>query len=301
MRVLHIDTGREMRGGQRQVLLLVQALTGAGHECVLLSRRRSPLQHEGVRLHINLQDTTLANVWSFSRKVDLVHAHDAHAHTLAASAARAPFVVSRRVAFPVQSSIASRWKYGRATRFLAVSQFVADQLYSAGIPKEKVDVVYDAVDEPRYQNEWSSTAPAIALASTDPMKGRDLIEAASKEANIDVVFSDDLSHDLQHASMFLYITRSEGFGSAALLAMAMGVPVVASRIGGLKEIFKHGASGMYVENDPHEIARTMQKIAGDPPLASGIIREARARAMSRFTKQHLLNATLQSYSRALGG
>ena len=55
---------------------------------------------------------------------DIVHAHDARAHTLAAIAARAPFVVSRRVAFPVKRSLLSQWKYRQAKRYLAVSQFV---------------------------------------------------------------------------------------------------------------------------------------------------------------------------------
>lgn len=301
MRLLHIDTGREMRGGQRQVLLLLEVLREAGHDCILLSRKDNALQKEAARIGIASHAASISNVWSFSQRVDLVHVHDAKAHTLAAMVARTPFVVSRRVAFPVRSSIASRWKYGRPARFLAASQFVADQLYSAGVPTAKVDVVYDAVDEITCQNAWSATAPVVALASRDPMKGRDLVELASKELNIDVVFSSDLPRDLERASMFLYISRSEGLGSAALLAMRMGVPVIASRVGGLIEIIEEGVSGLLAENDPQQIAAAMRRIVAEPGLACSLIREGRTRIAAKFTKQHLLEATIASYARALAG
>ena len=43
MRVLHIDTGSEMRGGQWQAFHLMEALTKAGHHAVMLAPGGSPL------------------------------------------------------------------------------------------------------------------------------------------------------------------------------------------------------------------------------------------------------------------
>ena len=80
-----------------------------------------------------------------SRGFDLVHAHDARTHTLGALGglfASVPLVVSRRVAFPVRKSAASRWKYSRAALYLAVSQFVARQLRVAGVEEKRIRVVY---------------------------------------------------------------------------------------------------------------------------------------------------------------
>ena len=159
---------------------------------------------------------------------DVVHAHDARSHTLAALLVAKPLVVSRRVAFPIKRSPVSRWKYKKPARFLAVSEFVATQLKCAGIPTEKIDVVYDAVLPSELMGEWNPLYPAIALATADPGKGRDLVEQAARHAGIDVLFSDDLLRDLRKASMFVYISRSEGLGSAALLAMQLGIPVIAS-------------------------------------------------------------------------
>ena len=77
---------------------------------------------------------------------------------------------------------------------------------------------------------------------------------AARIGAFEVCYSSDLERDLPHASVFVYITRSEGLGSAALLAMARGVPVVASRVGGLPEIVEDGVNGMLVPNDPEAIA-----------------------------------------------
>jgi glycosyltransferase involved in cell wall biosynthesis len=298
---LHIDTGREMRGGQRQVLLLLKLLNGAGHRCVLLAAKESALHKAVAGSGIPVHDARLWHVWSLSGQADLIHVHDAHAHTLAAFAGRAPLIVSRRVAFPVSRSLPSRWKYARAARFIAVSRFVAGQLAAAGISSGKVDVIYDAVDEIPRQACWSPDAPVIALATADPMKGRDLVEAACRLANVRPVFSKDLSRDLQRASMLLYISRSEGLGSAALLAMAMGVPVIASRVGGLAEIIDPGVSGIYVENDPAQIAAAIEQVRSNSDFARVLIESAHRRIAAQFSKEHLLDATVESYSRALAG
>ena len=99
--------------------------------------------------------------------------------------------------------------------------------------------------------------------------------------------------------MFVYISRSEGFGSAALLAMSMGVPVIASRTGGLTEVVEDGNSGLLVENEPREIAAAMRRILAEHDLAANLIGCARARVQKTFTKEHLISRTLASYERAL--
>ncbi|HXR74526.1 MAG TPA: glycosyltransferase family 4 protein [Bryobacteraceae bacterium] len=298
--ILHIDTGTEMRGGQHQVLLLIHALAREGQENLLLGRPGSPLFHTAAAEGIATRAADLSGIWRFSSRFDIVHVHDARAHTAAAIASRTPFVVSRRVAFPVRRGLLSRWKYARAARFLAVSKFAASQLIAAGIPTERIDVVYDAVG-PATPAEWSGDAPAVALASRDPGKGRDLIEQASSFTVVPVHFSNDLTRDLRRASMFVYITRSEGLGSAALLAMAMGIPVVASRTGGLAEVFEHGVSGLYTDNDPKAIASAITELSSNRDLATRIIAGGKRRVADLFSIERLVKGTLASYEKALRG
>lgn len=289
-----------MRGGQHQVLLLMSGLRDAGHECILVAPERSPLWQRAKAGGFPVYAATLTELWRRSRHVHLVHAHDARAHTLSALACRNKFVVSRRVAFPVGRSLLSQWKYRRPARFLAVSNFVAKQLESVGVPREKIDVVYDSVEIQQTAEAWRPEHPAVALASLDPQKGRDLVEQAAKLSGVSVVYSDNLPEALRRASMFVYITRSEGLGSAALLAMAMGVPVIGSSVEGLAELLGGGV-GLLVRNDAADIARAMAGLRADRTLACALIDHGRTRVAEQFTRQHLVQAVLRSYERTLAG
>src|ERR1019366_2474841 len=120
---------------------LLEGLRLESVDGTLLSPRGSPLWDQARALHLDVRPLGLWAVHRLSRQSDLVHAHDARAHTLAAALAGAPLVVSRRVAFPIRS----RWKYRHASRYAAVSQFVKGVMLDGGVPEEKISVVYDGV------------------------------------------------------------------------------------------------------------------------------------------------------------
>jgi hypothetical protein len=298
LRILHVDTGAEMRGGQHQVLLLLRLLRDAGHENVLLAQRDSPLFRAACDAGFTVSVSGLLAVYGKSRRVDIVHAHDARAHALCAAASGQKFVVSRRVAFPVHRGILSRWKYGRANRYLAVSNFVAQQLQAAGVAHSRINIVYDAVQE-TVPGIWDPSAPAVALDSDDPGKCRSLAAEAARRAGIPIVFSSDLPRDLARASMFVYLTRSEGLGSAAILALAMGIPVVASRIEGLAEVFQDEVSGLYTVNDAQAAAAAMRRILDTPGLGLSLTEAGRQRAQTEFSARRMLEGTIAAYRQVL--
>ncbi len=288
-----------MRGGQHQVLLLMRELRHAGHDSLLLARAGAPLGNAARAEGFEVQPAKWKEVRRRSASVDLVHAHDAHAHTTAAIGSRRPFIVSRRVAFPVKRSILSKWKYARAVRFISVSRFVAQLLAESGIASSRIDVIYDAIEPVSSGCGWTPEGPAVALASTDPQKGRELVESAAHLTRVKVLFSDNLQADLQRASMFVYVTKSEGLGSAALLALSLGVPVIASRVGGLPEIIEDGVSGILVENEPKVIAAAMDRLFLNERLAEHFIEQGRSRIQSQFTLERLREETIACYRRAL--
>ncbi len=182
-----------------------------------------------------------------SRQFDLVHAHDARSHTLAALFSRVPFVVSRRVAFPIRRSAASRWKYRRAGLFLAVSRHVGMQLREAGVEESRIEVVYDGVAVPA----GCAQGDAILVPYTlDPQKGMSLAQDAARRAGVRIEITNNLGEDLPRARALVYLTRSEGLGSGILLAMAHGVTVIASDTGGIPELIRDGENGILVKNDP---------------------------------------------------
>jgi glycosyltransferase involved in cell wall biosynthesis len=254
-----------MRGGQWQVLYLVERLENA-----ILSAR-GPLAERGLPSG------------SLFDQADLIHAHDARSHTRAVLANRKPLVVSRRVAFPVRRSFLSRQKYERAAMYIAVSHFVADRLRDAGIPDSKIRVVYDGVPVPQ--------------APTTAEPGR-VIALKSKPVDLPGVhLTTDLWQDLTTASIFVYASEMEGLGSAALAAMAAGVPVIASRVGGLSEIVQHGETGILVDDNNFESA--IRQLLAEPARAAEMGRRGRELVRERFTIDHMVAETREVYEEVL--
>jgi glycosyltransferase involved in cell wall biosynthesis len=160
-RVVHVASGREWRGGQRQVWLLARELARAGKiDQVVVTGARSELAERlaqaGVRVRAvpwtaGLDPRMLpAVVGELRGGPSLVHAHDAHAVTLgglAAALAGRPLVATRRVDFHLRR----RGFWARAERVIAISRAVADVLVADGIAPERIAVVHSgiALDELR--------------------------------------------------------------------------------------------------------------------------------------------------------
>lgn len=281
MRTLHVDSGRELHGGQWQALYLVERLSGA----VLLARAGSPLFAEAVRRKLDVRALSFRGLAAGARQSDLVHVHDARAHTMAAIAGVAPLVVSRRVAFPVKRGFLSARKYARATLYLAVSNYVADQLKGAGVPGDKIRVVYDGVPIPEPGR---------------PKPGR-VVVLASKPVEIpgvSVELTSDLWRDLATAAVFVYKSEMEGLGSAALAAMACGVPVVASAVGGLPEVVEDGKTGFLISDG--DFQRPVRRLLEDTALAAEMSRAGRARVERDFSVEGMVEKTMRAYREVLG-
>ncbi len=292
MRILHLDAGREMRGGQWQVLRLIEGLSAAGVESTLLAREKAPLFIAARKGGWRVEPLGLTRAVMLARRHDLLHAHDARSHTLGAIVRGAPLLVSRRVTFPV----GSRWKYGRASRYLAVSEFVKSVLIAGGVPEEKISVVYDGVPVLEANPGKAVMAPANA---GDPQKGAPLAMEAARLAGVTLELSADLERDLLHAAAMVYVTHSEGLGSGVLLAMSAGVPVVASKVGGLPEIIRHRENGMLVNNVAEEIAAAIRELLDDPAHARRIGLAGRRTVIERFTVDHMVRRTMEVYRQVL--
>ncbi len=338
MRVLHLDAGKTMRGGQWQALRLIEGLQRPRNlmqdsdlhvtpvewasrpampaflpaslgsstlsssperiESTLLSPAGSPLASAALQSGIRVEPIGFARAAILARRHDLIHAHDSRSHTIAALAGGAPLVVSRRVAFGGAGTALARWKYGRAARYIAVSEFVKRILMERGVPIEKIVVVHDGVPllESACQTPTCALAPANAA---DPRKGAALALEGARRAGIELRLSDNLERDLPNASLFLYITYSEGLGSGVLLAMSAGVPVVASNVGGLPEIVRHGENGLLVENEPEAIAAAVRTLIEDPGLARSLGRAGRRTVAERFTVERMVRGAIGVYRQVL--
>ena len=94
----------------------------------------------------------------------------------------------------------------------------------------------------------------------------------------------------------LFTSRdSEGLGSAVLLAMAAGVPVIASNVGGIPEIVEHERTGLLTENSSDAIAAAIRRLQEDRLLAQSLAAEARRRVEQRFSVDRMVTDTLAVY------
>ena len=282
MRILHLDAGREMRGGQWQVLRLIEGLAAAGVESTLLARQDAPLYIAARKLGWRVQPLGITRAIAHLRAHDLIHAHDARSHSLGAFLRPRPLVVSRRVSFPV----GSRWKYGRARRYLAVSEFVKQVLIAGGVPAQKISVVYDGV-------------PVLEVSHGTQFLGLEKDSALLAHMGMKMVTR--LEEELPKAGILVYVTNSEGLGSGALLAMSAAVPVIASNVGGLPEVIRHGENGLLVANDEAAISSAIRQLLDHPDQARQIGAAARRTVIERFTVDRMVAATLEAYRSVLAG
>jgi glycosyltransferase involved in cell wall biosynthesis len=295
MKILHIDTGRELRGGQHQLLLLLAGLAARGHEQILLAR-------ECTRRGFPGREPGLLNLLRAARGVDLIHAHDGRGHTLAALAPTGkPLIVSRRVAFPIRQNPVSKRNYARADHFIAISSHVRRQLLEATVAPSKISIVYDGVLLDKALDTIPSARGSYVIAPqiNDPLKGASLLQNACRQAGVELRFSADLPADLPRAAAFVYLSENEGLGSAILLAMGRKTPVIASRIGGIPEIVEHEVTGLLVENRAEDVARALRRLLDDSALARRCAEAAYQRVSECFRDDIMVRQTEQIYRAVL--
>ena len=183
---LHVDLGREWRGGQSQALLLARGLLAEGQVAEMAAVEGSPLAERaraaGVRVHAvgrALAPLAIRGLLGGAR-FDLVHCHDAHGLTaawLAGAARRVPLVASRRVAYPLARNALARRRYQAAARIVAVSEFVKHSVVASGVPAAKVEVVYDGVELPVLAPGRERGGPPLlgCVGYLLPEKGQELL------------------------------------------------------------------------------------------------------------------------------
>jgi glycosyltransferase involved in cell wall biosynthesis len=111
----------------------------------------------------------------------------------------------------------------------------------------------------------------------------------------------DVSALLRAADVFVAPSREEGLGLAAIEAMAAGLPVVASAVGGLKEVVQDGVTGFLVPPAaPAQISRALLEILTTPERAHAFSAAGRERARICFRAETMLRATRALYAEVAG-
>ena len=98
--------------------------------------------------------------------------------------------------------------------------------------------------------------------------------------------------------VFASACLSEGFGISFVEAMALGVPCVAFRLGGIPEVVVDGETGLLVPpRDVHAFAEALVRLAGDARLRAKLGEAGRTRVAAHFTPQRYADAMMALYDR----
>lgn len=112
---------------------------------------------------------------------------------------------------------------------------------------------------------------------------------------------EDVADLLRGFDVFVLPSLNEGISNTVLEAMATGLPVVATRVGGNPELVVDGSTGALVPSgDALALAATIERYAADQALRSAHGRAGRARAEATFSLGSMVKGYLGVYRDALG-
>ena len=213
------------------------------------------------------------------------------------------------------------------TSFLAISGFLKERLVEAGYPDERVRVVPNMIGVPSVPANAAEGKYAGFAGRASAEKGIDVLVAAANEtpevpvaiaghgpllprfqesAPENVTFPGMLSReqisDFYRGARFLVVPSvwHETFGLVAVEAMSHGVPVIASKIGGLQEIVRDGETGLTFEpGNAHDLAEKMRALWAGPERCRSLGEAARKRVETHYSEDVYVTNLMSAYEGAI--
>lgn len=249
-------------------------------------------------------------------------------HTLVVTGVRSAFL---RIVGGALETMTER----RAAAVITLTERLAVAIGRSGVPPQRIYTIPSGV--PLAQFGGSSAAaklprPAVVhVGRLHPQKGVEtLVRATARLSGIQLILVGDgperaavqrlaaklgvadrvhitgfvphsrVAEFLAGADIVALPSRYEELGTALIEAMAVGCPIVASRVGGIPELVRDGVDGLLVPPcDDAALAATISRLLHDPPLAASLARSARARAVP-YDWCRLARRVLAVYTAALG-
>lgn len=268
-------------------------------------------------------------------KADIVHAHEAKAvhwacwHHLTR---RVPYLLTRRVDTSVREKFINRLCYSRAARRVAISRIIQKHLEDKAwgnvdlIPSAMAGLAHSPEKTAAFRRQYSGRfLVGHAGALVDRHKGqRVLLEAARKlvtrypdmhfiffgqggdEAALKresqgmnnvtwMGFKENIGDYLAGLDVFAFPSRNEGLGSVLLDVMDLGVPVVASEVGGIPDIILHEKTGLLVPNgDAGALADALARLYASSKLRVALSGSAKQK-LTRYSVEVMAESYLELY------
>jgi glycosyltransferase involved in cell wall biosynthesis len=343
MRIVHVESGRHLYGGARQVAYLIDALSERGHENVLVCPPGHALA--GLSLRAEVCAVPMGGDLDFgmlrrlrgafaAQAPDVVHVHSRRGADFFAGRAcerdgRAALLTRRVDSYEPRAW--ARLKYRPYRQVVAISRAVRDELcLNVGLDVARVPLIASAVDtralqpdpeaRSRVLREFGLDDRAIVVgvaAQLIPRKGHELLLrawpalvrrvphvrllcfgqgplAARLERLVATLglaphvrfvgFREDFAELLPGFDVLVHPAAREGLGLAVLEAMAAGVPVVATAVGGIVDALNDGVEGLLVPaGDGPGFAAAVERLIASPAERLRMGAAGRARVDSEFS------------------
>jgi len=195
-------------------------------------------------------------------------------------------------------------------RFALRADDVVVGALGALVPRKGHRVLIEALALARHQRDQTTEAAAVGgrlrglIAGAGPQAAELAGQARELGRLDDIQLLGRLEEPrelLWALDLFAMPSLKEGLGVAALEAMACGLPVIASAVGGLREVVEDGVSGMLVTpGDPAGLAGALIALAGSADERAAMGTAARARAVERFSMGAMARGTAEVYATLLG-
>ena len=106
----------------------------------------------------------------------------------------------------------------------------------------------------------------------------------------------DLAQVYRQHDAYLYTAEwDEPFALAPLEAMASGIPVIAARSGGVRQLIRHGENGLtFTPGDATELASRIQELQMQPALRFQMAETAQSEVMGQYSESYMLDR-IESY------
>jgi glycosyltransferase involved in cell wall biosynthesis len=162
MRIVHINSESAWGGGEAQTRHLICGLQSRGIENTLIAPPGSQIARRIVEEGVRVVELPMHGEWDVAAVVrltrilrnlrpDVLQLHTSHAHTLGLLAGRLAgvkrIVATRRMDLAIKGPLAAL-KYRRVDRVVAISEIVRSMLLAAGVPQDRITLIYSAVDCP---------------------------------------------------------------------------------------------------------------------------------------------------------
>ena len=219
-----------------------------------------------------------------------------------------------------------RAAYRFATKVVANSPSAGHQLRQEGLEPESIAVIPNGLDLAAFadrpstnrirtivtvanlrpeKNHETLIAAASALAGSHPELRFQFVGDGPRRQHLEALAAargvrgcveflghrEDVPAILAAADAFVLPSRSEAFPNGAMEAMAAGLPVVASAVGGLLDLVDHGRTGLLVPPDDAEaLAAALRCLLDDPARAIEMGRAAREEVRRRYSFDQMVES-----------